>query len=104
MATTLIPYNGAAIADLDNGTPANRAVDYTNWPATTPTGFVIVHNASDATCYLRSVNTAAVGERGIPAGATAVFGPYARATALWLYGLGAGSAYVSFDGVLQEQP
>lgn len=92
------------IPDLDSGTAADRKVSLTNWPTTTPTALVCVHNASDAPVFLCPASTETVSGCSVPAGMSAPFGPFSRedADALWLYGLGTGSAYVSFLEVISE--
>ena len=102
-ATSLIP-TASQVIDVDNGTAANRLISLTNWPDKYPTAYVLVANASDAVCYLSTVATAAATCRGVPAGATAAFGPYTRATAstLYVWGAGTGNAIVGFDVVYSE--
>lgn len=92
------------IPDLDSATASARKVSLTNWPTTTPTALVCVHNASDAPVFLCPASTETVSGCSVPAGVSAPFGPFSRedADALWLYGLGTGSAYVSFLEVISE--
>jgi hypothetical protein len=99
MTTNLRPVSGGSITDLDNATASNRALD-TDFALRF--GYVLIHNASDAVAYLVTADDALVSGRGIPAGATATFGPYASGTDLWLYGTGSGDAYYSFDLVVSE--
>ena len=102
-ATSLRPTVSQTI-DVDNGTAGNRLLALTGWDALVPTGYIIVHNASDATCFLSTASTAAATCRGIPAGSTGVFGPYTRATAaaLYVWGSGVGNAFVGYDTVFSE--
>jgi hypothetical protein len=103
IATSLRPTVSQTI-DVDSATAANRLLALTGWDALVPTGYVLVHNASDATCYLATASTAAATCRGIPAGSTGVFGPYTRATAatLYVWGSGTGNAFVGYDTVFSE--
>jgi hypothetical protein len=103
IATSLRPTVSQTI-DVDSGTAANRLLALTGWDAFVPTGYVLVHNASDATCFLSTAATAAATCRGIPPGGTGVFGPYARATAatLYVWGAGVGNALVGYDTVFSE--
>jgi hypothetical protein len=103
IATSLRPTVSQTI-DVDSATAANRLLALTGWDAAVPTGYVLVHNASDATCYLSTAATAAATCRGIPAGGTGVFGPYTRATAatLYVWGSGVGNAFVGYDTVFSE--
>lgn len=104
-ATALSLSPSQTIADLDSATPANRKVSLTNWPSTMPTAFVSIHNASDAPVFLCPAAVDTVSGCSVPAGVSAPFGPFARepdGDALWLYGVGTGSAYVTFVKVNSE--
>lgn len=101
MATIFTPALGGEISDLDSVTPADRLLD-TAWDSRFRTGYLIAHNASDATAYVVTADDELASGRGIPAGATIVLGPYGRSTELWAYGTGAGSLYYSFDLVFSE--
>lgn len=95
------------IADLDSATASLRKISLANWPTTMPTALVSVHNASDAPVFLCPASTETVSGCSVPAGVSAPFGPFARepdGDALWLYGTGTGSAYVSFLKVDNEGP
>jgi hypothetical protein len=92
------------IADLDSVTASARKVSLTNWPTTLPTAFVSIHNASDAPVFLCPADTETVSGCSVPAGVSAPFGPFERdtANALWLYGTGTGSAYITIVEVRSE--
>jgi hypothetical protein len=102
MSTTLTFQTGLAIADLDNATAANRKLTMT-WTGGLR-AFVTISNQSDDVVSLRSDTTAAAGGVVLPAGTVMRFGPYAASQNLYLYGLGAGSAYYAFDAVFSEVP
>ena len=102
MSTTVTFLTGAAIADLDNGTPANRklAMSWTGGRC----AFVTISNQSDAAVSLRSDTTAPAGGVVIPAGGVWRDGPFLPTQNLYLYGTGTGSAFYAFTPVFSEAP
>lgn len=103
VAASLKPTLSQSI-DVADETSANRLISVTNWNAAYATGYVLVHNDSDDVCFVSTASTAAATCRGVPAGATASFGPYTRdeAAGLYIWGAGTGNAVVGFDLVVSE--
>ena len=102
MSTTVTFLTGSSVADLDNGTPANRKLTM-SWTGGR-CAFVTISNQSDAAVYLRSDTTAAAGGVVIPAGEGWHNGPFLPTQDLYLYGTGTGSAFYAFTPVFSEGP
>jgi hypothetical protein len=97
-AASLIPVAGGIV---DPSTAA--AVDYTTWPASYLTGYLLVQNTSTtAPVYLVTDDTETESGRAIAAGATASFGPYFRLTDLWFISADSADVYYSFDLINSE--
>lgn len=97
-AASLIPVAGDTV---DPSTAA--AIDYTNWPASYLTGYLLVQNTSTSDpVYLVTDGTETESGRAIAAGGTASFGPYFRLTDLWLVGPDSADVHYSFDLINSE--
>ena len=97
-AASLIPVAGDTV---DPSTAA--AIDYTNWPASYLTGYLLVQNTSTTDAvYLVTDDTETESGRAIAAGAAASFGPYFRLTDLWLVGADSADVHYSFDLINSE--
>jgi hypothetical protein len=98
-AAALTPVAGDIVADPTTAEP----IDYTNWPASYLTGYLLVANTSTTDAvYLVTDALDTESGRSIPAGGTATFGPYLRNTDLWIVGADASPVSYSFDLVFSE--
>ena len=98
-AAALTPVAGDIVADPTTAT----AIDYTNWPASYLTGYLVAHNTSSTDAvYLVTDALDTESGRAVAAGGTATFGPYLRNTDLWLVGADASPVNYSFDLVYSE--
>lgn len=98
-AAALTPVAGDIV--LDPTTPT--AIDYTNWPASYLTGYLLVVNSSstDPVFLVTDALDTASG-RLVPPLSAATFGPYLRNTDLWIVGADASPVSYSFDLVYSE--
>ncbi len=98
-AAALTPVAGDVVLDPTTAT----AIDYTNWPASYLTGYLLVHNTSTSDAvYLLTDDAETESGRVVAAGGTATFGPYLRNTDLWVFGADASPVSYSFDLVFSE--
>jgi hypothetical protein len=98
-AAALTPVAGDIVADPTTAGP----IDYTNWPASYLTGYLLVVNTSTTDAvYLVTDALDTESGRSVPAGSTATFGPYLRNTDLWIVGADASAVNYSFDLVFSE--
>jgi hypothetical protein len=97
-AASLIPVAGDTV-DPSTAAP----IDYTNWPASYLTGYLLVANTSTTDpVYLVTDDLETVSGRSIAPGSSATFGPYFRLTDLWLVGTDSASVNYSFDLINSE--
>ena len=98
-AAALTPVAGDVVADPTTAT----AIDYTNWPASYLTGYLIVANTSstDPVYLVTDALDTGSGRVILPLSA-ATFGPYLRNTDLWIVGADASPVSYSFDLVYSE--
>ena len=98
-AAALTPVAGGLVLDPTTA----EAIDYTNWPASYLTGYLLVHNTSTSDAvYLLTANTETESGRVVAPGGTATFGPYLRNTDLWVFGADVAPVIYSFDLVYSE--
>jgi hypothetical protein len=98
-AASLIPVAGDEVADPTTAT----AIDYTNWPASYLTGYLLVANTSTTDpVYLVTDDLETGSGRAVAPGSTATFGPYFRLTDLWIVGADASPVIYSFDLINSE--
>lgn len=98
-AAALTPVAGDEVADPTTAT----AIDYTNWPASYLTGYLVAHNTSTSDAAYIVTDALDTGSgRAIAPGSTATFGPYLRNTDLWIVGADASPVSYSFDLVYSE--
>jgi len=98
-AAALTPVAGDVVLDPTTAT----AIDYTTWPASYPTGYLLVANtsSSDPVFLVTDVLDTSSG-RLIPPLSAVTFGPYLRNTDLWVFGADASLVIYSFDLIYSE--
>lgn len=98
-AAALTPVVGDVVVDPTTA----AAIDYTNWPASYLTGYVIMHNTSSSDPVFLVTDVGETGSgRAVAAGGTASFGPYLRNTDLFIVGADPVPVIYSFDLVYSE--
>jgi hypothetical protein len=97
-AASLIPVAGDTV-DPSTAAP----IDYTNWPASYLTGYLLVQNTSTTDpVYLVTDALETESGRAVAPGGAASFGPYFRLTDLWLVSADAANVHYSFDLINSE--